>query len=277
MLAAQLYRLRHDKVFWGGLICMVFYALAVLGIAVNGQIRQGYQVALDQLLFYGYGLDSFIPVAGLVLSAGISFFTGTEYSDGTIRNKFVIGHSRAAVYLSNLLVSGSAMLLMAGVWMLAALIGVPFLGFWKTGTANLLLYLLIAVLFMAALTALFTLVGMNVSGKAASAVASLLLALGLLLAAGMLFSSLSQPEMTSGVTVTADGMSMTDPMPNPSYVGGMRREVYTFLMDALPTGQGLLMANLSVERPLRMLAASAGIAAAATVGGIFLFRRKDLK
>ena len=96
---------------------------------------------------------------------------------------------------------------------------------------------------MAALTALFTLVGMNVSGKAASAVASLLLALGLLLAAGMLFSSLSQPEMTSGVTVTADGMSMTDPMPNPSYVGGMRREVYTFLMDALPTGQGLLMAN----------------------------------
>ena len=57
----------------------------------------------------------------------------------------------------------------------------------------------------------------------------------------------------------------------------MRREVYTFLMDALPTGQGLLMANLSVERPLRMLAASAGIAAAATVGGIFLFRRKDLK
>lgn len=73
------------------------------------------------------------------------------------------------MYLSNLLVSGSAMLLMAGVWMLAALIGVPFLGLWKTGAANLLLYLLIAVLFMAALTALFVLVGMNVSGKAASA------------------------------------------------------------------------------------------------------------
>lgn len=178
----------------------------------------------------------------------------------------MIGHSRAAVYLSNLLVSGSAMLLMAGVWMLAALIGVPFLGFWKTGAANLLLYLLIAVLFMAALTALFTLVGMNVSGKAASAVASLLLALGLLLAAGMLFSSLSQPEMTSGVTVTADGMSMTDPMPNPSYVGGMRREGL-YLPDGTPCRRpGLLMANLSVERPLRMLAASAGIAAAATGG-----------
>ena len=70
---------------------------------------------------------------------------------------------------------------------------------------------------------------------------------------------------------------MTEPVPNPSYVSGAKREAYMFLMDALPTGQGLLMANLSIERPLRMLAASAGIAAAATVGGIFLFRRKDLK
>ena len=272
LLSAGYSRLWKNKVFWLEMGAVLVYAVVFMlngcrQAAANGGI--GY--SLDQFYFH------FAVSVGLFGAIFTSLFIGTEYSDGTIRNKFVIGHSRAAVYLSNLLVSGSAMLLMAGVWMLAALIGVPFLGFWKTGAANLLLYLLIAVLFMAALTALFTLVGMNVSGKAASAVASLLLALGLLLAAGMLFSSLSQPEMTSGVTVTADGMSMTDPMPNPSYVGGMRREVYTFLMDALPTGQGLLMANLSVERPQRMLAASAGIAAAATVGGIFLFRRKDLK
>ena len=272
LLSAGYSRLWKNKVFWLEMGAVLVYAVVFMlngcrQAAANGGI--GY--SLDQFYFH------FAVSVGLFGAIFTSLFIGTEYSDGTIRNKFVIGHSRAAVYLSNLLVSGSAMLLMAGVWMLAALIGVPFLGFWKTGAANLLLYLLIAVLFMAALTALFTLVGMNVSGKAASAVASLLLALGLLLAAGMLFSSLSQPEMTSGVTVTADGMSMTDPMPNPSYVGGMRREVYTFLMDALPTGQGLLMANLSVARPLRMLAASAGIAAAATVGGIFLFRRKDLK
>ena len=105
MLAAQLYRLRHDKVFWGGLICMVCYSLSVLGNTVNGQIRQGYQVALDQLVFYGYGLDSFIPVAGLVLSAVISFFTGTEYSDGTLRNALIVGRTRAEIYLSHVLVS----------------------------------------------------------------------------------------------------------------------------------------------------------------------------
>lgn len=254
LLSAGYSRLWKNKVFWLEMGAVLVYAVVFMlngcrQAAANGGI--GY--SLDQFYFH------FAVSVGLFGAIFTSLFIGTEYSDGTIRNKFVIGGTPgAAVYLSNLLVSGSAMLLMAGVWMLAALIGVPFLGFWKTGAANLLLYLLIAVLFMAALTALFALVGMNVSGKAASAVASLLLALGLLLAAGMLFSSLSQPEMTSGVTVTADGMSMTDPMPNPSYVGGMRREVYTFLMDALPTGQGLLMAICPVERPLQWLAASGG-------------------
>ena len=272
LLSAGYSRLWRNKVFWLEMGAVLVYAVVFMlngcrQAAANGGV--GY--SLDQFYFH------FAVSVGLFGAIFTSLFIGTEYSDGAIRNKFVVGHSRAAVYLSNLLVSGSAMLLMAGVWMLAALIGVPSLGFWRTGAANLLLYLLIAVLFMAALTALFTLVGMNVSGKAASAVASLLLALGLLLTASLLYNSLSQPEMTNEIIVTTEGIDMTEPVPNPSYVSGAKREAYMFLMDALPTGQGLLMANLSIERPLRMLAASAGIAAAATVGGIFLFRRKDLK
>ncbi len=272
LLAAGYSRLWKSKVFWIEMGAVLVYAAVFMLNGCRQAAANGYiSYSLDTFYFH------FAASVGLFGAIFTSLFIGTEYSDGTIRNKFVVGHSRAAVYLSNLVVTGSATLLMAGAWMLTALIGAPALGFWKTGAAQLLLYLLIAVLFIAALSAVFTLIGMNVSGKATSAVVTLLLALGLLLAAGMLFSSLSQPEMTSGVTVTTDGVSMTDPMPNPSYVGGMRREVYTFLMDVLPTGQGLLMANLSIERPLRMLAASAGIAAAATAGGLLLFRRKDLK
>ena len=49
-------------------------------------------------------------------SAFCSLFIGTEYSDGTIRNKLVVGHTRGTIYLSNLIVS-----------MAAALFDVPFL------------------------------------------------------------------------------------------------------------------------------------------------------
>ena len=161
MLAAQLYRLRHDKVFWGGLICMVFYALAVLGIAVNGQIRQGYQVALDQLLFYGYGLDSFIPVAGLVLSAVISFFTGTEYSDGTLRNALIVGRTRAEIYLSHVLVSLITALAYNLTYIVIVIVlGGPVFGGFHLSAAALALGILTGMLALAVYSALFTAVSL---------------------------------------------------------------------------------------------------------------------
>ena len=128
LLSAGYSRLWKNKVFWLEMGAVLVYAVVFMlngcrQAAANGGI--GY--SLDQFYFH------FAVSVGLFGAIFTSLFIGTEYSDGTIRNKFVIGHSRAAVYLSNLLVSGSAMLLMAGVWMLAALIGVPFLGFWKTG------------------------------------------------------------------------------------------------------------------------------------------------
>ena len=38
---------------------------------------------------------------GIVMAVFCSLFIGTEYSEGTIRNKIIIGQKRGAVYLSN--------------------------------------------------------------------------------------------------------------------------------------------------------------------------------
>lgn len=60
----------------------------------------------------GAGLRlEFIQYAGLVIfppaccAVVFSLFFGTEYADGTIRNKLAAGHSRTAVYMSVLAVS----------------------------------------------------------------------------------------------------------------------------------------------------------------------------
>ena len=101
MIAAQSYRLIHEKGFWGGLAVTILYALAVLAFSAYAMINNGRSIALDQLYFYGYGLDSFIPVAGLVLAAVISFFVGTEYSSQTLRNALIIGRTRTEIYQSD--------------------------------------------------------------------------------------------------------------------------------------------------------------------------------
>lgn len=56
--------------------------------------QSGYPTALDDR-FFAYSF--FI---GILSAIFCSLFTGTEYSDGTIRNKIVVGHSRISIYLS---------------------------------------------------------------------------------------------------------------------------------------------------------------------------------
>lgn len=70
---------------------------------------------------------------------------------------------------------------------------------------------------------------------------------------------------------------MGEPTPNPDYISGGVRAAYEFLLDLLPTGQSILLANLELARPLRGALCSAFIAGAAALGGLWTFRKKDLR
>ena len=56
----------------------------------------------DGLMFVG---ALYLLFAAAVL---VGIFVGTEYADGTIRNKLVVGHNRPTIYLSNLIVCAVA-------------------------------------------------------------------------------------------------------------------------------------------------------------------------
>ena len=274
LLSANFMRLWKNKVFWCSLAAMLVLAVAAM---LNG-CRQA---SMDEMAVYRYTLDHYYfylaPVVGLFCAVFTSLFLGTEYGDGTIRNKLVVGHGRTAVYLANALVCFTAAVLFVAAWFVGGLAGIPFLGTWEMGAAGLTVYLLLAILTAAAMSAVFTMVGMVCSNRAAGAVCSILLFLGLLVCASMVYNRLCEPELSSGVIITAEGMSMAEPAPNPNYIGGTLRTVYQCILELLPTGQGILMANLEIAHILRMALFSAGVTAAATLGGILAFRRKDLK
>jgi len=272
LLAANFMRLKKDKFFW---LCMGAMLVYVVVYMLNG-CRQ----ATVDLAEYNYSIDQyyfqFATFIGAFCALFSSMFFGTEYSDGTIRNKIIVGHTRMNIYLANLVTTFTATLLMMFVWLIGALVAIPVLGVWKMGALNFLVYLLIAVMFVAAFSAICTFVNMLSTNKAVTVVISLLIFWGLVLFSNMIYNSLEEPEMTSGIVITANGMDISEPTPNPNYISGVTREIYNFIIDFLPTGQGLRMWLLEISHPVRMLVSSVIITLFTTLGGVFVFKRKNL-
>lgn len=272
LLSANFSRLWKSKAFWIEMIVMLIYAIVYVFIGS----RQARAIMSE----YGYTLDNFYFHFALIIGAFcmlfISLFTGTEYSDGTLRNKLIVGHTRTSIYLSNLITNFSATFMIMVAWAIGAMVGIPMLGFLKMGYKQLMYYLAVIILFVAVFTAIFTFVAMLSSSKTMTVVISIVIFFGLLIFSFKLYNVLVQPEMTSGVIVTVDGIHTTEPAPNPKYVSGTKRKVYEFILDVSPCGQSFKVALLELVRPIRMIISSAIITIIVTFGGIVLFKKKDI-
>ena len=222
----------------------------------------------------------FVVYIGIFLAVFTSMFLGTEYSDGTMRNKLVVGHTRTHVYLANLIVSFVAGLLIMCTWLITALVGIPKLGLFTLSVSELMVYFLICVLLVAAYSAINTLIAMLSSNKTATVLISILLFFGLLLGSSILYEALNEPETissVSGITISGVTALTGDSVPNPNYIGGAFRSILQSVLYILPTGQSLKISALKIEQPYIMVASSVVITAVLTVVGIVLFRKKDLK
>lgn len=275
LMRANLFRLKRDKVF---LICRT--ALAVLSAAVlmNG-VRQCGAMAAEgcQMELAGH---FFRPAPALAVGVAIltGLFLGTDHSEGALRNRLIVGHSRGQVYLAALGSALAGALAFAGAWLVGggavALFG---RAYWHMGAGQTALLVLIAIASALALASVLTVAGVLAEKKSTAAVASILLTLGLFFLSSWIWARLQEPEMDTGLIITAAGMEWADPTPNPRYVGGALRKIFELLMDLLPSGQMVLLSELAVKHPAGNLLASAAVTAASTLTGMALFRQKDLK
>lgn len=276
LLSADLKRLWKNKVLWTGAVIMLLWAACMLAAAWYSAGRYDAFYTLDDFFFQCE------PAIGGFCAVIISLFLGTDYSDGTIRNKLMAGHSRKAVYLSNMLVSTVAGIVMNGVWFFTVLIiGVPLFGWFHASINVVLLHLLLTLAMVAALSSVFALVGMLNHRKAGAAVTSMLAFVIIMLFATFCYSRLCEPQMRGGYTMITDAdgepvMQEVEPEPNPYYIDGVVRTVFETIVDALPVGQGILLSNWEVARPWQMLLYSLLIVAGTTGVGIFCFQKKDI-
>jgi len=274
LLSASFARLWENTVFWAEIGATVLLSVFIVFVNYSSELQATEnRLYLDDVFFTLYLL------LGLILAAGISLIVGTEYSDGTIRNKVIVGHTRGQIYFSTLIVCAvtSALVLLIHA-------GITYgIGYWLFGAfqtpINQIGGAVISAFFVGfVFSALFAAIAMNAQNKAVTAVVTMILFIGLTYLASAIGNALVEPEMTyEGMVISMDGVQFGDMIPNPAYVSGFQRAVYTFLYDLLPTGQLIQMYTLEFAHSICWPVFSVLLFTLITVTGYMIFRKKDIK
>lgn len=274
LLSASFARLWKSKIFWTleG-FCFGFGVFAYALVAYNTH-NLGPGWLEYEAHNYFYLLQIFIAV---MIALFACFFIGTDYSDGTLRNKLSVGRSREEIYLSFLLTTFAAAFFFAAAYLLAVLlVGLPL-----SGTAVLTHVqaqpwrLLGCGLVIVEYAALFTMVSMLDSDKARNIVISLLIAVILIFSGMMAYGKLSAPEYIQIVVPQSDGgILLKDGAPNPEYLTGTIRTVFAWLTTILPSGSTMLSLDKNLSFDWRNPICAATLTALLTVIGIVFSKRK---
>lgn len=268
VLSANFMRLKKDKVFWIGLVFM-------FATGIFSPVRQ--YIGMKQT-----GIFDPIDIAFLkcvlficiIMAVFCSLFIGTEYSDGTIRNKVIVGHNRNAIYLANFVTCAAVSLIMCIAFFVPYLcIGIPLLGFFDMTTKIFILFILTEFLLAIVFSSIYTMISMLNHSKVITAVICILLAFLLLFIGVQLNKMLNEPKM---MRVTEDGQEYIE-IPNPHYLSEGERETVQFIYDFIPGGQVIQCVSLKAAN-LPLLPLYSFIIILSTTGiGLLCFKKEDLK
>ena len=180
LLNAGLVRVKNNKLFWS----LIIITLLIASITLLNQYKEivhsretGFPIDHTEEL-----LVDFIKIIGFFIAVFTSLFVGTEYANGTIRNKIVIGHSRTSIYLSNLIISIVVGLLIELIYMLVvSTIAIPMFGKMQIPLSQFAFIIVDIIMIIIAYSSLFNLIGMICTDVTVSTVISILLTLVMLI------------------------------------------------------------------------------------------------
>ncbi len=271
LLSANFMRLKRDKFFWIG-IAFMFAAGVFFPVMKYADMKQ--TGAINNIENGFFACTLFI---GIIMAVFCSLFIGTEYSDGTIRNKIVIGHKRASIYLANFITSAIVSIAMSLMFFLPFLcIGVPLLGFFEMDIQLVLLFSLAALVLAVAFSSIFTLISMLNRNKTITAIICILLAVLFLVVGAQMNKMLSEPKTNMGLTMTEAGQEYEE-IPNPKYLEDKERNIVQFFYDFVPGGQVVQCMSLEAINTVRLPIYSLIIIILTTGAGVVFCKKKDLK
>ena len=274
LITANFFRFRKDRFSW----CVVGIIVILSLVNVFNSARSyeamadaGYILSLEDYYF------NQAPLIGAFLALLISMFLGTEFSEGTIRNKLCIGHKRNEIFLSNFISCALATIALTSVWLLISALLFGLIGPLEMSISEFVGCILVAMGFSVSFAALYTVIGSLSSNKAMTIIYTFAVFIIFAIAASGLYDRLCEPEMNEGMMLVGTQLVEMEPTPNPLYLSGAIRTVCEVALELLPTGQALLLSDVAVEYPVRAISLSAVFTIVTLLVGSMLFRRKDIK
>ncbi len=266
LLSANLSRLFKSKVFWLTAAAMlVLTVIEMIALDIHDTPK-----TFDLVCF------RMMPYFGLYAAFFTSMFLGTEYSNSTIRNKLIVGHSRSEVFFANLFTCLIAAAIFFIVWAGTTCVGIP--GAHDIDLKTCLLKALVGFFTLVSITSVMSVISQLITRKAVTAVTAIFAALALLLLASYFYNALCQPETNVElVNIAEDGSMEFNEVPNPAYIAGVLRPVYEAILRVLPTGQQILLADEPLSQPALMIGYSLAVTIVVSVIGYLFFRKKDLR
>lgn len=244
LLSADLRRLWINKGFWLTVIFMAciegaFYLL------LSGQGP----MPMDLILFIS------LQGIGVLTSIFFSLFLGTEYSDGTLRNKLIVGHKRSHIYLASLItgIIAVTIIYLAGV-LAGGIIGILSYAPPNHSIGQITLAGIIGWLACVSYISIFNLVGMLSSSKARTSIICILTAFILIFAWLIFYSIVGQGLLT-----------------------GSAKVICQFLYEFNPFGQTVQTLPIDIASPWKLAVYSLLLTFVLTGVGVYVFGKKDLK
>lgn len=273
LLNAGFTRLKKSNLFFVLVIFTIVLACFVIYTQYSDMKNYNENIQIDQLLL------NYITIIGIIIAIFTSLFLGREYSDGTLRNKIVVGSNRIKIYFSNLLIVMITSLLSQVLYMLViALIGIHIFGTLNMPLATFGIIFIDIIGIILSFSSIFVFIAMIVPNKTIISITSILLAFGMMMISITLLSRIEATEYRDVAKIENSETNQIEMVQekNPRYLTEDKRKIYQTILNFIPSGQAFMVAGRMDINFHILPVYSLGVIIFFSGTGLYLFNRKEL-
>ena len=265
LVKADFFRLKKDSIFW------LFICSGIIGGAYA--LFHTFHMPV-----YGYidgAINGFISFIGLFIAIFVSIFVGKEYSDGIIRNKIIVGHSKISIYLSKLITSIFASILCEMIYIIiVVVVGTLLSGRLKMPLGEFAMCMLNTFLIIIVYCSIYNFVAMICSEITVSTI----ICMGIFIA--MFVADMAVGYIANSSKYITHSYSENDVQYiisqeiDPNYPGDRVKLAQTIEL-LMPQGQASHISNTNYSYKMPIYSISEILVL--NIAGIYLFSKKELK